>query len=208
MHHSAKSYFSRQLHLLYIGLAFLMVLATTGCASSYVDTALKDVPPEKMKKVQNPKPVQLLFEFQTRGASNARATDSLKTKVTELVKNSGLFSQVESAPVSNGAIISVIVNNVPLTDNAAAKGFATGLSFGLAGNTVTDGYICTVDYIADANTPKISKTVRHAIHTTVGNTSAPPNAVKSDSIQDAVSTMLRQIVTNGLNDVATDPSFK
>jgi hypothetical protein len=208
MYRAIRSFFSRQYQLLYFGLAVIMLLSTSGCASYYVDTALKDVPPEKMKKVENPKPVQLLFEFQTRGATNPRATESLKTKVTDIVKKSGLFSQVDTAPVNNGAILSIVVNNVPLTDNAAAKGFATGLSFGLAGNTVTDGYICTVDYIADANTPKISKTVRHAIHTTVGNTSAPPNAVKSDSIQDAVNTMLRQIVTNSLNDVANDPAFK
>jgi hypothetical protein len=208
MFYSARLFFSRHFQLLFIILAALMLLSTSGCASYYVDTALKDVPPEKMKKVENAKPVQLLFEFQTRGATNPRATEGLKAKVTDIVKSSGLFSQVENAPVSNGAILSIIVNNVPLTDNAAGKGFATGLSFGLAGNTVTDGYICTVDYIADARTQKITKTVRHAIHTALGNTSAPPNAVKSDSIQDAVNTMLRQIVTNALNDVANDPAFK
>ncbi len=183
-------------------------MLATGCATHYVDTALKDVPAEKMKKVDTPKPVQLLFEFQSKGASSPVATTQLKPQVVEIVKKTGLFSTVSDAPVANGTVLSIVVNNVPLSDDAASKGFVTGLTFGLAGSAVTDGYICTVSYIADNGTPKISKTVRHAIHTTLGAKGAPTNAVKSASIQDAIETMMRQIVTNGVNDVATDPSFK
>jgi hypothetical protein len=189
-------------------LAALMVLALTGCGTFYVDTALKDVPADKGKKVTHPQPVQLLFEFQTKGATNPRATEFLKEKVTGLVSNSGLFSQVVSSPASNGSVLNIVINNVPLTENAAEKGFVTGLTFGLAGSAVTDGYICTVEYLAGQNAQKISKTVRHAIHTTLGASAAPPNAVKSESMEDALNTMLRQIVSNGLNDVASDPSFK
>jgi len=174
----------------------------------YVDTALTDVPPGKMKKVEHPQPVQLLFEFQTNGATNPLATNHLKEQVVDLVKKTGIFSGVESAPVSSGAVLSIVINNVPLTNNPAAHGFVTGLTFGIAGSAVTDGYICTIDYIADAKTPKITKTVRHAIHTTLGNAKAPPNAVKSASPQEAMQTMLRQIITNGVNEVALDPAFK
>ena len=187
--------------------AVLFAFAATGCATHYVDTGLKDVPTEKVVKAKEPKPVQLLFEFQTKGATNSRATEQLKVKTTELVTKSGLFSQVSTAPVPGGAVLSIVINNIPLTDDAASKGFVTGLTFGLAGNTVTDGYICTVDYLAGGTNPKISATVRHAIHTTVGRAGTPPNAVKSASIQEAIETMVRQIVANGLNNVAADPAF-
>jgi hypothetical protein len=173
-----------------------------------VDPGLKDVPPEQMKTVANPKPVQLLFEFQTKGASNSRATEHLKNQVKDLTVNSKLFSQVSDAPVANGAILNIVINNVPLTDNAAAKGFATGLTFGLAGNTVTDGYICTVDYLPGDGSPKISKTVRHAIHTTIGAKEAPVNVEKAPSLEAAVTTMVRQIVSNALKNVADDEAFK
>jgi hypothetical protein len=208
MIHSIRSFFSRQFRFLCFGLAALALLATTGCATHYVDSGLKDVPPEKLKKAAAPKPVQLLFEFQTKGATNARATDGLKEKITEMVKNTGLFSQVDSAPANNGSVLSIVIDNVPLTDNPGGKGFVTGLTFGLAGTAVTDGYICTIEYLPEARASKISTTVRHAIHTTLGATSAPVNGVKSASIQEALDTMLRQIVTNGLNDVASNPSFK
>ncbi|MBT9506228.1 MAG: hypothetical protein IV109_06510 [Rhodoferax sp.] len=204
---STKSHFFHHSTLLRVALAALTTLLITGCATHYVDTALKDVPPEKVIKVQSPKPVQFLFEFQTKGATNARATEQLKIKATELVQRSALFSQVGSAPVASGSVLNIVVNNVLLTDDAAAKGFVTGLTFGLAGSTVTDGYICTIDYLPGGAAPKISKTVRHAIHTSLGSAGAPVNAPKSASIQEAVETMLRQIISNGLNNLASDPSF-
>jgi hypothetical protein len=208
MYQSTKSLPSNSIRTLFCAAALGISMLTTGCATHYVDTALKDIPAEKLKKVETPKPVQLLFEFQSKGGSNPTATTQLKPQVVEIVKKTGLFSDVSDAPTAKGSVLSIVVNNVPLTDDAASKGFVTGLTFGLAGSAVTDGYICTVSYIADNDTPKISKTVRHAIHTTLGAKGAPANAVKSASIQDAIDTMLRQIVTNGVNDVATDPSFK
>ena len=178
-----------------------------GCANFYIDTKLRDIPADQMAKVSNPMPVQLQFEFQTKGIANARVTERLKDPVTTLTSNSGLFSEVKSDPVSSGATLSLTLNNVPLTDNAFGKGFATGFTFGLAGNTVTDGYVCTLAYAPGNRVPNITKTVRHAIHTTLGNESAPPNGEKSGSLQEAVEKMVRQIVTNALNELGLDPNF-
>ncbi|MDO9419342.1 MAG: hypothetical protein Q7T66_01640 [Herminiimonas sp.] len=207
MRQSTKTMFSN-----YARRSFLVcatsIFMLTGCATHYVDTALKDVPAEKLKKVAEPKPVQLLFEFQTKSGSNPVATNQLKSQVTDIVKSTGLFSDVSPTPVANGTVLSIVVNNVVMTDDAASQGFVTGLTFGLAGSSVTDGYVCTVVYIADSNTPKISKVVRHAIHTTLGNAKVPANAGKPVSMDEAVTTMLRQIVTNGVNDIATDATFK
>lgn len=189
-------------------LATFAVAMLSGCASFYVDTAIRDIPADQMAKTSNPKPVQLLFEFQTKGVLNARATEHLKAQATALTVGSGLFSEVTAVPVANNATLSITLNNVPLTDNAFGKGFATGLTFGLAGNTVTDGYVCILDFSPGSSAPKISKTVRHAIHTTMGNQNAPPNAEKSESIQDAVTKMTRQIITNALNELGRDPDFQ
>jgi hypothetical protein len=179
-----------------------------GCANFYVDGSLQDLKPEQIKKAENPKPVQLLFEFQTKGVNNARATEFLKKQVTEQVEKSGLFSKVSNDPVEGGAILSVTLNNVPLTDNAFGKGFASGLTFGLAGNTVTDGYICTADFLAGGSAQRITKTVRHAIHTTVGNEKAPANATKVENLTQAAEVMTRQAVSNVLNELATESAFR
>lgn len=176
----------------------------SGCASMYVDTALKDVQVSEYKAPAKLAPVQLSFEFQTKGAPNARATDFLKAQVAEQVNASGLFSAIDGV---GGGQLSVVLNNVPLTDNAAAQGFVTGLTFGLAGSAVTDGYICTITYLPASQNDAISKTTRHAIHTTLGNASPPAGVTKAKNGEDAVRTMTRQIVGNALKDLSQDPKF-
>lgn len=178
----------------------------SGCASVYVDTATKAIPVSEMKKVAQPKPVRLVFEFQSKGAPNARATEFLKETVTEQVKTSGLFSALDSSSPNDG-ILNVTLNNVPLTEDAASKGFVTGLTFGLAGTAVTDGYICTVTYLAPGKTQPVTKTARHAIHTVLGNASAPVNAVKSESVDVAVRTMTKDVLSNALRDLSHDAAF-
>lgn len=179
--------------------------AFTGCASFYVDTALPDVKSQDIKKPATPKPVQLLFTFQTKGAPNAAATNFLKAQVTDLVKTSGLFAAVSDTPDAN--VLNVTLNNIALTDDAAAKGFMTGFTFGLVGSTVTDGYVCTVDYLPAAGGTKLSHEVKHAIHTGLGAGSAPPNIKPAANGEEAVRTMTRQIVNSGLKKLADDPRF-
>ncbi|MBT1536568.1 hypothetical protein B7R78_0006205 [Ralstonia solanacearum] len=179
----------------------------SGCASVYVDTATREVPAADMKKVAEPKPVQLVFEFQSKGAPNPRATDLLKGVVTKEVKDTGLFSSVTTGATPGVAMLNVTLNNIPLTDNAAGKGFVTGLTFGLAGSAVTDGYICTVSYLPAGQSTPIVKTARHAIHATFGNANPPPTAQKSASMLDAVNKMTRDVLSNALKDLSYDPAF-
>ncbi|KHK57380.1 hypothetical protein PI87_08905 [Ralstonia sp. A12] len=179
----------------------------TGCTSFYVDTATKEVPVSEMKKIADPKPVQLVFEFQTKGAPNARATTLLKDTVAKEVVDAGLFSKVATDPTPNVGLLNVTLNNVPLTDNAAAKGFVTGLTFGLAGSAVTDGYICTVSYLPPGQATPIVKTARHAIHATIGNANPPAGAQKSASVLDAIQKMTRDVLSNALKDLSYDTAF-
>ena len=178
----------------------------TGCASFYVDTATRDIPVAQFKKIVAPKPVALSFEFQSRGAPNPRATEFLQAQVKEQVAGSGLFSTVGGG--SDSARLSVQLNNVPKDgDNAMAKGFVTGLTFGMAGNVVTDLYECKVTYLpAGQGTPLVA-TARHAIHTSLGATGEPANATKSANMEDAIRTMTRQVVANALNDLSQQAAF-
>lgn len=178
----------------------------TGCASFYVDTATREVPVAQFKKVGTPKAVAFSFEFQSRGAPNARATEFLQAQVQEQVANSGLFSTLGGG--SDSARLNVQLNNVPLTgENAAGKGFVTGLTFGLAGNVVTDVYECKVTYLPAGQGVPLVTTARHAIHTALGNTAAPANAAKSASMEEAIRTMTRQVVANALNDLSQQTTF-
>ncbi|WCM93389.1 hypothetical protein M5C99_01240 [Acidovorax sp. NCPPB 2350] len=182
-------------------------LFLTGCASVYVDTATREVPAADIQRPAAPADVRLTFEFQSQGAPNARATQLLTDQIRTQVAASGLFQEVRDT-AGQGGWLHITLNNVPVTENAAQQGFVTGLTFGLAGSAVTDGYICTVKYLPPDGGPAVEASARHAIHTTLGNASAPANAVKSASMEDAVRTMVRQVVANALRDLSRDPRFQ
>jgi len=190
------------------GLAFIVFGGQSAMAASYVDPALKDVPAEARVTVASPQPVQILFQFQTDGAPNERATKLLKKQVIDTVIASGLFSEVTETPAPNGAVISVTLNNVVKNlKDATAQGFVTGLTFGLKGSLVTDHYTCTVEFVSGPDAVKISRSVEHAIHSTIGIKTPPEGLVKSKNIMEAVMTMTRQAVSNPLNQLAADPAF-
>lgn len=178
----------------------------TGCASQYVDTATKEIPVAEFKKPAQPRPVHLSFQFQSNGAPNGRASDFLRDAVSAQIKESGLFV-LDSGSAPGGAMLNVVLNNVPITKDAAAQGFVTGLTFGLAGTAVTDGYICQVSYLGAGQATPLTASARHAIHTTLGNASAPAGAEKAANGEAAVRTMTRQILSNALRDLSTNPAF-
>lgn len=190
------------------GVMLASVAVLAGCANMYVDGATREVSVAQFRKPDPVHPVQVMFEFQTKGTANARATEFLKVQVVDQVKESGLFSEIAEGPVAGGALLSITLNNVPLNDDAFSKGFVTGLTFGLAGSQVSDGYVCTARYLDGAGTQALVKQARHAIHTTLGASSAPANATKAADGKEAVTTMTRQIVSNVLNDLSHDATFR
>ena len=179
-----------------------------GCASAYLDASTKEVPAAQFKKPAAPGPVQLLFDFQTKGVTNAQATNMLRERVIAQVKASGLFSEVGASAVPSGALLSITLNNVPMSDDAFTKGFLTGLTLGLAGSQVGDGYVCTASYRAPGSTAPLVKQARHAIYTTIGATGGPSNAVKMPDHKEAAFLMTTQVVSNVLNDLSQDANFK
>ncbi|MDO8346173.1 MAG: SHOCT domain-containing protein [Cellvibrio sp.] len=200
-----------KIKLLIASTLLIVITALTGCANQkyYVDSALHNLTPQEESKIAAVSPkveVQLIFEFQSKGVVNPRATKFLKTQVAQIVENSHLFSKTSFSPVAGGATLQITINNVVLTDNAAGKGFVVGLTFGMAGNVVTDGYICNVKY-SDSNSENVTTTVKHAIHTTIGSHDAPNYAEQSPTLGAALEKMVRQVVSNALKDISNNPKF-
>ncbi len=181
--------------------ATIVSLSLSACMTphSYVDGSLGEPHYADLKKPAAPQPVQLLVEFQTKGVTNARATDFARSRVYEQVSQSGLFSQVSYEPVSSGRKLLISINNVPLTDNLAAKGFGVGLTFGLVGTMVADGYECTTTYVEPGH-DAVTKVVKHALYATIGNASGP-EGLKSMPIQQASETVLRQMIGKSLEEL-------
>ncbi len=191
-----------------LGLFLTTTVLLGGCASAYLDGSTKEIPTAQFKKPASPAPVQVLFDFQTKGVANAQATALLRDRVIAQVKASGLFSDASANATPNGAVLSITVNNVPLTDDAFSKGFVTGLTFGLAGSQVSDGYVCTATYRASNDAAPLTKQARHAIHTTMGAAATPGNATKMPDHKEAAFQMTSQVVSNLLNDLSHDANFK
>lgn len=191
-----------------LGLFMTATALLGGCATAYLDGNTKEVPTSQFKKPATPAPVQVLFDFQTKGVANAQATALLRDRVIAQVKASGLFSEAGLNAVPNGAMLSITLNNVPITDDVFTKGFVTGLTFGLAGSQVSDGYVCTVVYRPADGAAAVTKQARHAIHTTIGAAAAPGNARQMPNIQEAAFQMTTQVVSNVLNDLSQDAAFK
>lgn len=184
----------------------LLAIGLTGCASFYVDPTLPEVKAEQIKKPAAAQPTQLLVEFQTNGAANARATDFVKPMVQKAVTQSGLFSELKAEPVASQALLTVTINNVGDLKQAASKGFVTGLTFGLAGNAVTDGYVCTIRF-ARPNAGEFNTKVEHALITAIGAGAAPAGLKPANSAQEAVEQIVTQMVLTGMQRLAADPGF-
>lgn len=191
------------------GLAVLScAVALTGCLSmnSYVDPALPRVAKADIAATANPRPVQVAFEFRSKGSANAAATAELQPRIVAVAAESGLFSTVSRDAAGPGAgLLTVVIDNVPLEgENAAAEGFGTGLTFGLAGSMVTDVYVATVTYNRGGETTSVD--VRHALHSTIGN-KAGPEGLTAVTPLEAVHQVIDQIVWNGLDELADKRAF-
>jgi len=187
-------------------IGYVVVLGGGVSLKAHVDPKLGYVSETEKVEIANPQPVQLIFEFQTKGAANARATKEFSDLVFRVVNESKLFSSVSSDPVENGALLSISINNIPEED-AFGKGFGTGLTMGLASSTVTDFYEGKAQYVAAPNSDQLSTEKNHAIHSVVGAGASPEGMTPSATLLEAVEVMGEQIVQHLLNELAQQPSF-
>jgi hypothetical protein len=192
------------------GLALLSCAALlSGCLTmkSYVDPALPMVGKSDVVAPAQPRPVQVAFEFRTKGSANAAATSELHPRIVAVASESGLFSQVSrDALGAEAGLLTVVIDNVAVDgENAAAKGFGTGLTLGAVGSMVTDGYVCTVTYSRGGATTSVD--LRHALHTTIGN-KAGPDGLTPMTPQQAIQQVIDQLMWNGLDQLSDKKAFE
>ena len=178
-------------------------LLLSGCLAPkmYVDRTLPPASKADLAAIAAPQPVQFLYEFQTRNSANARATESTRERALNVVKDSELFSAVSGEPQANQRRLTVVINNVPITQDAAAKGVGVGLTFGLVGTVVTDGYECKAVLSIPGAEP-MTLQYKHAIHTSIGNTAPPPGLTPEPSPQDAVTKLINQLMWSIMRDLS------
>lgn len=180
-------------------------------AKWYVDNNLGELKPEQKVVPANPKPVQLLFEFQRDGAPNPKATKQVKPWAVDALKATGAFSEIVDTPTTDGALLSIEFNNVVKKDEidkAKRQGFSAGLSFGLLGGVVaTDYYVVTLTYVPATGVDPITTTVNHALHMKYGNKDVEITGTLAKNVTEAVQTVVRQALAHGVNTIASQAAF-
>lgn len=183
-------------------LASLLLLAV-GCIApkSYVDPGLSQVEASAIKR-DDPKVIALEVQFFRQGKRFPAADTEVRDKVRLHLLASGAVKEILTTPDSSKLVLKVDMDNVGDTGAAVGKGIGTGLTFGLVGSMVTDGYVFTAT-IQRPNQPEIKKTYKHAIHTTIGNKKGP-EGLQPLSTSEAFGKVVEGLVFNLMKDLQAE----
>jgi hypothetical protein len=151
--------------------ALALSLAFSGCITPkwFVDPSVAKLTYEDLHHAAQPLRLTLAVAFQRNGVPYPKADSTLRDDTERILRASRVI-----VPVSGGSEgqIKVTVNNIADQSAAAAKGFGTGLTFGLVGSTVMDAYELSIT-ITVGSKIFTRMAVRHAFYTMIGNTTAP-----------------------------------
>ena len=175
--------------------SILILILLSGCTSSYVDPALHKVDYKDIVRIQEPISVHLSVEFQINGTFHEKNSKLLFPKVERFFKSTGIFEHIENNPP-----LTITLNNVGDIGSAAAKGFVTGLTLGLVGSGVTDGYVMTAIYIPNTDKKEFKGTYNHAIYSTIGLKGGPEN-LEALPLMEAFDRVLEDMLLNFLGDL-------
>ena len=177
-------------------LAACIVLAGCMAPRSYVDPVIPRVAYEDVRRLPNPIPLVLEVEFQRNGEHLEQVDPTLRDATERVLRATGVISPVSG--LGEGKI-RIVVNNVTDLGTAFAKGFGTGLTFGLVGSDAIDNYETSITITMGKQIiTRIG--IRHRIITAIGNTSIPPG-VETMGTDAAFSRALEQMVLFAFKDI-------
>jgi hypothetical protein len=176
-----------------------LLLLGLGCISpkSYVDPALPKVEAASINR-DDPKIVALEAQFFRQGKRLPKADAQVQNQVRTQLLASGAVKEVLARPDPALPLLHVELNNVGDTGAAVGKGIGTGLTFGLVGSRVTDGYVFTA-ILKRPGQPDLQKIYNHAIHTTIGNKKGP-EGLEPMTTQLAFEKVVEGLVLNMVKD--------
>jgi hypothetical protein len=184
--------------MLFVVAVIVFVFSMFGCTTtkSYVDPQYGRAGYDDISRRSEPYKLKIAVEFQRNGKHLKQVDSELMGHVERVIRGSGF-----AVPATQGTSgeLKVIVNNVADLKKAAAKGFGTGLTLGLAGSTVTDYY--EMEAVLSLNGKVIKKTdYKHALHSTVGVKKAP-EGLEPMTPSAAFGKIVEQLILNFLKDV-------
>ncbi|WP_373741798.1 hypothetical protein [Neisseria sp.] len=172
-----------------------LVLAVAACVKphTYVSPDYRKHSSSSLSIPAQPHSVRLETAFLLNGKPAEAANRRFAAEAADVLNGSSVVRTSDNAP----AVIKLTAATDSQRGKAAAKGLATGLTFGLAGNRFDDNYRFECSY--NDGTTAHSETYNHAVTTVIGNKQAPQGTpVKTKT---AFADVTAQIVTNCLVDL-------
>lgn len=185
-------------------MAVAVSLALTGCISSksYVDPKYQDLSLSDLKAVESQHLAKVEIEFQRNGEHLDKVDEILRVQVEKVFLSSGVITpSTEREDIT----IKVTCNNFSDLGEAFAKGFGTGLTFGLAGSTVIDFYEVKIELMRGDE--HIEKTYEHALHSTIGNTDPPFANVEGGTAENGFNGIIEDVIFQFIKDMQEDERF-
>lgn len=177
---------------------FGLSIGLFGCMSpkSFVDPSSQKFTYEDIKRKTEPVKLRLSIEFQRHGSSYPKVDPLLRDSAERTLRATGVITPTD---VDSAGEIKITVNNTGDIAAAAAKGFGTGLTFGLIGSTIQDNYELTMVITIKGKT--ITKSgIKNSIFTTIGNAAAP-DGVQTSPAGVAFSKVLEQMILQALKEI-------
>lgn len=180
----------------------LAVVISAGCISpqSYVDPQFRETKLGDVKPAKALYPTRLEVKFLRNGEPLPAVDEQLRGDVEKALAASGVLVVGDGG---SAYLLTVVANNLGDVDEAFAKGFGAGLTFGAVGTTVTDYYEFQIS-LTDSQGKAISRDYKHAIHTVIGNDAAPVNGEQPQDLNGAFSIVVRDVVDNFLRAMQAD----
>ena len=181
----------------------LSIATPAQAAHFYVDSKLGSV--VDRAALSSPGAVQVVVEFQINGVRNERGTKEAKKMVLAELAKLPYLPQVSDKPVTNGALLTVKINNIfsEAERKAAMKSaFASGFTFGASDTVVRDNYTVNFGYSAATGAAPVNSEVKHSLVTTIGKGSDASFGIEYKKANEAVSALLGQTLDHGLDAIA------
>ncbi len=175
----------------------LCLMLLPGCMNSYVDPGFAKISVDKLKQPSGGTvDVQVKAKYLLNGEHKPGADKYIIAPVERVLLQSGVFKPYRT---DQSIVIDVVLDNKANLEDAAAKGFATGFTFGLVGSGVTDFYEFKV--VCQVNGQSVTRSYKHALHTTIGAKEPPfPNAV-SYQPQEGFEVIVGEVMNRYIKDM-------
>ena len=186
-------------------LLLIAVIMMAGCSEHYVDPNFSLAEYDDIKPVAERHKVHITAVFIAgNGSTIEKLSAAVKNHAERALRATGALTMApeEAADIRIKLRLENVLSVADVAE-ATAKGMVTGFTFGLIGSAVTDGYVMTITY-SDPEHGELVKEYKHAIHSTIGMKGAPFENVPSKSMDDAIATVIEELMLNFVHDMQKD----